>query len=128
MTLLNTLPALVVLEWIPVPVLAFAHDGTIVFTNWSFAEMIGYTPEMVLSLRFDQIFESLPGNDSPIADLRAREDLIVEIIHLDGSIVQTRMTESLVLGGTGELALATFDDVTEQLWLADRRWIVAAGD
>ena len=127
-TLLSQLPALALLEWIPVPVLAFTDDGTIVFTNWSFAQMIGHTPEMVLSLRFDQIFESLPDDDTPIALLRARADLIVETIHLDGSTVQTRMTESLVLGGADELALATFHDVTEQLWLADRRPVVAVGD
>jgi PAS domain S-box-containing protein len=119
-TLFDELPALALLEWIPVPVLAFTDDGTIVFTNWSFAHMIGHTPEMVLSLTFDQIFASLPTGTSPIATLRARDRLIVDIPHLDGSTVQTRMSESLVLGGADQLALAAFDDVTEQLWLADR--------
>ena len=54
MTLLRELPALVVLERFPVPVLAIAEDGTILFANGAFAEMLGYTSEDVLSLKFER--------------------------------------------------------------------------
>jgi hypothetical protein len=39
MTLLKELPALVVLERFPVPVLAIAEDGTLLFANAAFADM-----------------------------------------------------------------------------------------
>ena len=40
--ILTRLPALVVLERIPVPSLAMARDGIILFANTAFAEMVGY--------------------------------------------------------------------------------------
>jgi len=41
MALLKELPALVVLERFPVPVLAIAEDGAILFANAAFGEMPG---------------------------------------------------------------------------------------
>ena len=40
--ILTRLPAVVVLERIPVPTLAMARDGIILFANTAFAEMVGY--------------------------------------------------------------------------------------
>jgi hypothetical protein len=42
MDVLTPLPAVGVLERIPVPTLAIARDGTILCTNTAFAEMMGY--------------------------------------------------------------------------------------
>ena len=56
MATLKQLPALVVLERIPVPVLAIANDGALVFANSAFSEMVGRAPEDVVSLKFDEIF------------------------------------------------------------------------
>lgn len=56
MVTLQQLPASVVLERIPIPVLAVMQDGTILFANTAFAEMLGYSVEEVLSLNFEQIF------------------------------------------------------------------------
>jgi PAS fold len=42
MDILTRLPAVVVLERIPVPSLAMARDGIILFANTAFAEMAGY--------------------------------------------------------------------------------------
>jgi PAS domain S-box-containing protein len=109
---LKQVPALEVLEWIDAPVLALATDGTIPFANWSFADMIGLTPEMVTSLTYLLIFEDLPEAATPIAALRTQEYQIVELTHLDGSTVRARMSECLLLGDA-EVALATFEDVTE---------------
>lgn len=60
MDVLRELPALVVLERFPVPVLATAEDGAILFANGAFAEMLGYTADEVLSLKFHQIFHTMP--------------------------------------------------------------------
>src|SRR3954471_10940991 len=58
--LLKELPALVVLERIPVPVLAAAEDGIILFGNAAFAEMLGYSAVAVTSLEYQQIFHTPP--------------------------------------------------------------------
>lgn len=98
--------------------LAMARDGSVVFSNWAFAYMIGYTPDMVRVLRCPQIFEGAPGGDSPMAVIQAHADLVIDLIHLDGSTVRARVDEALMLGDD-EVALATFDDMTEALWTHD---------
>jgi PAS domain S-box-containing protein len=116
MTLLKELPALVVLERFPVPVLAIAKDGTILFANGAFAEMLGYPTDAVLSLKFEQIFHTLPADESSVSVVRQHADLVVELMHEDRSIVRARMSKSALLRGDDPVALATFQDLTEQLW------------
>ncbi len=117
MALLKELPALVVLERFPVPVLAIAEDGTILFANAAFAEMLGHTPEAVKSLKFRQIFHTMPADESAVSVVRAHADLIVELVHHDNSIVRARMSKSALLRGNDPVALATFQDLTERLWV-----------
>ena len=117
MTVLQELPALVVLERIPVPVVAIAHDGTILFANLAFAEMLGYDQETVVWLKFEQIFQTLPLDESAVSAVRAHADLIVELLHMDGSTVRAKMSKSALLRGDDPVALATFQDLTEQLWV-----------
>ena len=119
MTLLEELPALVVLERFPVPVLAIAEDGTILFANAAFAEMLGYTAADVKSLKFRQIFHTVPADESAVSVVRAHANLIVELVHHDQSIVRARMSKSALLRGDDPVALATFQDLTERLWVDD---------
>ena len=105
-----------VLERFPVPVMAIAEDGTILFANGAFAEMLGYTSEEVLFLKFEQIFHTLPADESAVSVVRAHADLIVELLHGDGSTVRARMSKSALLRGNDPVALAAFQDLTERLW------------
>ncbi|MBV9092013.1 MAG: PAS domain-containing protein [Mycobacteriaceae bacterium] len=117
MTVLQKLPALVVLERIPVPVVAIAHDRAILFANRAFADMLGYDEETVLSLKFEQIFHTLPLDESAISVVRAHAGLVVDLLHMDGSTVRARMSKSVLMRGDDPVALATFQDLTEQLWV-----------
>jgi PAS domain S-box-containing protein len=119
MALLKDLPALVVLERFPVPVLAIAEDGTILFANAAFADMLGHTAEAVRSMKFRQIFHTLPAEESAVSVVRAHADLIVELVHNDHSIVRARMSKSALLRGDDPVALATFQDLTERLWVEE---------
>ena len=49
MATLKQLPALVVLERIPIPVLAIANDGALVFANSAFSDMVGRARDDVVS-------------------------------------------------------------------------------
>lgn len=117
MAVLRELPALVVLDRLPVPVLAIAEDGAIVFANAAFADMLGYPPEAVTDLEFRQIFQTMPAEESAISVLRAHANLIVELLHQDGSVVRARMSKSALQRGSDPVALATFQDLTERLWV-----------
>jgi PAS domain S-box-containing protein len=120
MVKLKQLPAPVVLERLPVPVLAIAQDGTILFANTAFAEMMGCSTEEVLSLKFDQVFHSPPPDESVLAVVHALANMVVELAHRDGSVVRALMSRSALMRCDDQLAIATFQDLTEQLWTHKR--------
>ena len=117
MALLEQMPALVVLERLPVPVLAIAEDGTIMFANQASADMLGYNAEAIKCRKFADIFHALPADESAVSVVRAHADLVVKLLHHDGSIVRAKMSKSALLRGDDRVALATFQDLTEQLWI-----------
>jgi PAS domain S-box-containing protein len=119
MTILKQLPAVVVLERIPVPVVAIAQDGTVLFANTAFSEMVGRASEEVLSLKFDEIFHLAPSTESPVSVVQAL-NMVVELAHQDGSSVRALMSRSALIRSDDDIALATFQDLTEQLWLDER--------
>src|SRR5262249_42976557 len=120
MHILRQLPALVVLGRLPVPVLAVGDDGTLLFANAAFGPMLGHPPEAVLSLRFAQTSAGQPADTSPIMFIRTHAHQLVELVHRDGSTVRATMSPSALLRAEDTVALDTFHDRTEELWLHDR--------
>ena len=120
MTTLKQLPALVVLERIPIPVLAIGHDGSILFTNTAFAQMVGCEPEEVLALRFEEVFYGAPASESLLSTVHALANMVVELVHKDGSVVRALMSKSAMMRADDNFALAAFQDLTEQLWEEER--------
>ena len=117
---LDQLPARLVLERIPVPSLAISRDGQILFANEAFAEMVGHSTDALLSMEFTQLFRSVPTDESPVSLVRKYADQLVELMHADGSVVRARMSKSALRRDDDPLALATFHDLTEQLWAQGR--------
>ncbi|OBI89239.1 histidine kinase [Mycobacterium sp. 1245805.9] len=120
LTTLQQLPALVVLERIPVPVLAIGSDGGILFTNTAFAEMLGFEPDEVLSLRFQEIFHEAAESESLLSVVHALANMVVKLAHKDGSVVRALMSKSALLRADDQFVLAAFQDLTEQLWEDER--------
>lgn len=118
MTALSELGGLTVLEWIDLTTLAVARNGSIIFSTRAIADMIGWTPDMVRVLEYRQIFDSGPDGTCPLAIIRAHAHLVVELIHLDGSIVRAKVGQALVLGDD-EVAIATFGDLSDDAWFAE---------
>jgi PAS domain S-box-containing protein len=113
---LDQMPARLVLERIPVPSLAIARDGGILFANEAFAEMVGYSTEALCAMEFSQLFWLLPTDESPVSVVRKYANQLVDLMHADGSMVRARMSKSALMRDDDPLALATFNDLTEQLW------------
>jgi PAS domain-containing protein len=80
---LAQIPTLVILERIPVPVLAIDDAGVTVFTNTAFAQMLGYTTAHVSSLTFADLV-GRPRVDSAVNGLRDGADYIVDLVSADG--------------------------------------------
>ena len=111
------MPALVVLERLPAPVLAVDHEGTILFANGAFCDMLGHAPDELLAIKFGDIFCSLATDHCAVALVHANPDRLVKLAHKYGHPVWARMSKLAIRRRDDTLALATFHDHTEELWL-----------
>jgi PAS domain S-box-containing protein len=117
MALLEQMPALVLLERFPVPVLAVAESGAILFANSAFAEMLGHSADAVRAMNFADIFSARPAGESATSIVRDHAGMIVDLVDREGSVVRAQMSRSALLRGDDPVALATFQDLTERLWV-----------
>ena len=120
--MLLEMPALAVLERLPEPVLAVDHEGTILFANGAFCEMLGHAPDELLAMKFGDIFCSLATHRCAVALVDAYSDRLVKLAHKDGHPVWASMSKSALRRCDDLLALATFRDHTEELWLNSVVW------
>jgi PAS domain S-box-containing protein len=115
--ILTRLPAAVVLQRIPVPSLAIARDGTILFANTAFGEMVGYRHNTLTGLAFPAIFHTAPAAVRALSDVHALPNLVVELQHCEGWTVRARVSKSALMQCDDPVVLVTFEDLTERLWM-----------
>jgi PAS domain-containing protein len=116
MDILTRLPAVVALERIPVPTVAMARDGIILFANSAFVEMVGYRRDKLEGLPFPQIFRTMPVALCVLAGVHALANLVVELQHCEGWTVRARMSKSALMRRDDPVCLVAFENLTEQLW------------
>ena len=114
------LPAVVVLERIPVPSLAMARDGILLFANSSFADMVGYPQDTLVGLAFPEIFHTAPAVVTALSGVDALANLVVELRHSEGWTVRARMSKSALVRSDDPVVLVTFENLTERLWVDER--------
>jgi PAS domain S-box-containing protein len=114
--ILTRLPAVVVLERVPVPTLAMARDGMILFANTAFADMVGYQQDTLAGLAFPEIFHTVPAEVAALSGVEALANLVVELRHCEGWTVRARMSKSL-MRRDDPVVLVTFENLTERLWV-----------
>ena len=115
--ILTRLPAVVVLERIPVSTLAIARDGTILFANTAFAEMVGYQQDSLAGRAFQEVFHTEPAALSALSGVDALANLVVELRHCEGWKVRARMSKSALMRRDDPVVLVTFENLTERLWI-----------
>ncbi len=120
MDILTRLPAVVVLERVPVPSLAMARDGIILFANTAFAEMVGYRRDSLAGLAFPETFHTVPAALCALSGVDALSNLVVELRHCEGWTVRARMSKSALMRRDDPVVLVTFENLTERLWLDER--------
>src|SRR5271163_4747467 len=118
--ILMRLPAVVVLERLPVPTLAMARDGTILFANTAFAEMVGYRQDSLAGLAFAEIFDTLPAAVGALSSVDLLANLVVELPHCEGWTVRARMSKAALMRRDDPVVLVTFENLTERLWTDER--------
>ena len=120
MDVLTRLPAVVVLERLPVPTLAMARDGIILFANTAFAEMVGYQQDGLAGLAFPEVFHTVPAAVGALSGVDALANLVVELQHCEGWTVRARMSKSAMMRSDDPVVLVTFENLTERLWMDER--------
>jgi len=115
---LQLMPALVALQRLPAPTLAVDRVGTILFGNGSFCDMVGYSPDELLAMKIEDIFHRLPADDRWVALVGTGAPRLVELRHKSGHSVWASMSKSAMRRCDDTLALVTFHDRTEELWLS----------
>ena len=120
MDVLTLLPAVVVLERVPVPTLAVVRAGTILFANTAFAEMVGYRQDSLAGLAFAEIFDTVPAALCALSGVDALANLVVELRHCEGWTVRARMSKSALMRCDDPVVLVTFENLTERLWIDER--------
>jgi PAS domain S-box-containing protein len=120
MDILTRLPAVVMLERIPVPTLAMARDGIILFANTAFAEMVGHRQDGLAGLALFEIFDTVPAAVGALAGVDALANLVVELRHCEGWTVRARMSKSALMRRDDPVVLVTFENLTERLWTDER--------
>ena len=120
MDVLARLPAVVVLERVAVPALAMARDGTIVFANTAFAQMLGYEQDRLAGLASSEIFQTVPDAVGALPGADELANLVVQLRHCEGWTVRATMSTSALIRRDDPLVLVTFENLTEQLWVDER--------
>jgi PAS domain S-box-containing protein len=120
MDVLTGLPAVVVLERVPVPSLAMARDGIMLFANSAFAEMVGYRQDSLAGLAFAEIFHTVPALVGALSGVDALANLVVELRHCEGWTVRARMSKSALKRSDDPVVLVTFENLTERLWMDEQ--------
>jgi PAS domain-containing protein len=117
---LHALPGLVLLDRLPVPMLATALDGVVVYTNPAFATMLGHHPDTVM-LTGQLLPALLVGHSATpprgcVSALRAANNAIVDWRHAEGFPVRTVISETLLFRATDQILLIGVTDITELIW------------
>jgi PAS domain-containing protein len=117
---LHPLPAPVLLDRLPIPMLGTGLDGVVVYTNPAFATLLGHHPDTI-TLTGKRLPELLAGHSatSPgdcVTDLRSARNVVVDWLHADGLPVRTVISETLFIRGADQILLISMTDITELIW------------
>jgi PAS domain-containing protein len=126
----RALPALVLLDRLPVPMLATGLDGVVVYTNSAFATTLGYHPETI-TLIGRRLPALLAGHSATaphdcVTGLRDAGTLVVDWLHAEGFPVRSVVSDMLFLRGTDQILLIGLTDVTELMWTNPPTWLKGA--
>jgi PAS domain S-box-containing protein len=103
------------LEQYPVPAIALADDGNVLFANAAFAAILGCSCDAVTAMGYEDILAALPSEETLVAVARLSADANGRLQHLDGATVFAKMRRSAIRSGHDALAIPSFDELTERL-------------
>jgi PAS domain-containing protein len=116
---LDELPALTLLDRLPIPMLATRLDGVVVYTNPAFATMLGHPDTITLiGQRLPALLAghaATPPRDCATV-LRAAHTVVVDWSHAEGFPVRSVISDSVFVRATDQILLIGVTDITELMW------------
>ena len=109
------IPARRVLAQHPVPVIAVADDGAILFANTAFAEVLGCSRDAVTAISYDDICSALPADETLFAVTRLSPDTIGGLLQLGRATLFVKMRRSAIVGDAGPGPVTLFEGMVERL-------------
>lgn len=109
------IPARRVLAQHPVPVIAVADGGAVLFANTSFAKVLGCSRDAVTSISYRDICSVLPTDETLFAVARLCPDTIGSLLRLGRATLFVKMRRSAVVSGADSVAVPLFEGLIERL-------------
>jgi PAS domain-containing protein len=117
---LHELPALILLDRVPIPMLATGLDGVVVYTNPAFATMLGHHPDTI-TLTGQRLPALLAGHSATpprdcVTALRAADTMVVDWLHAEGFPIRSVISDTVFVRATDQILLIGVTDITELMW------------
>jgi hypothetical protein len=107
--------ALGVLEQCPVPVIAVADDGAVLFANTAFAHLLGYSCEAPTSISYEDICSALPADETLFAVTRLGPKAIGSLMQSGQATVFVKIRKSATLSAADSDAIVMFKELMQRL-------------
>jgi nitrogen-specific signal transduction histidine kinase len=104
-----------VLEECPVPVIAVADDGAVLFANTAFAHLLGHSCEALTAISYRDICSALPADETLFAVTRLGAKAIESLMQSGQATVFIKIRKSATLSGVDSDAGAMFKELMERL-------------
>jgi transcriptional regulator of aromatic amino acid metabolism len=107
--------ALVVLEQCPIPVIAVADDGAVVFANTACEHLLGNSCDAVTAVTYDNICSALPVDETLFAVTPLGPNAIASLMLLGQATVFVKMRKSAIRCGADLDRVAIFEELVARL-------------
>jgi hypothetical protein len=107
--------ALRVLTQHPVPVLAVADDGSVVFANKAFADVLSCSCDAVTTISYEDICALLPADETLFAVTRLGPDTIGRLLQLGQATLFVKMRRSAIVSDAHSGPITRFEVLVERL-------------
>jgi hypothetical protein len=99
----------------PVPVIAVADDGAIVFANTAFADVLSCSCNAVTSMSYQDISSFLPPDETLVAVTRLGSDTIGRLLQLGEATLFVKMRRSAILSAADSGPVTLFEGLMKRL-------------
>jgi PAS domain-containing protein len=117
---LHELPASILLDRLPTPMLATGLDGVLIYANPAFATMLGHPGTTTLTEQplpaLLAGYSATPPRDCVTALRAAAGTVVIDWLHAEGFAVRTVVSNALLLRATDPILLISITDITELMW------------